>query len=244
LLSKTTNSKPLQHSPLDPVYPSGAEKLLVERITGQQLAANQHPSKLGILCLNVATVVAIEQARRGFPMVTRIVTIGGEQALNPTNVRVFLGTSVREVLKQTNNLIGDTSVRFRLGGPLSGFDLGDLDVPVTATTNSITVENAVTTNIEQPCIRCSACSDVCPVELMPQQLHPFSIKEDSAKLTKLGIHECIECGCCDAVCPSSIPLTHTFRYAKGCTKTTEGAKTRRCKIDSGCVSGSHCRCVG
>jgi len=203
---------------LDPVYPSGAEKLLVERITGQQLAANQHPSKLGILCLNVATVVAIEQARRGFPMVTRIVTIGGEQALNPTNVRVFLGTSVREVLKQTNNLIGDTSVRFRLGGPLSGFDLGDLDVPVTATTNSITVENAVTTNIEQPCIRCSACSDVCPVELMPQQLHPFSIKEDSAKLTKLGIHECIECGCCDAVCPSSIPLTHTFRYAKGLLK--------------------------
>jgi len=220
---------------LDPVYPSGAENLLVERLTGQRLTGNQYPSTLGILCLNVATVVAIEQARKGFPMVTRIVTIGGEQALHPTNVRVFLGTSVREVLKQTNNLISDSSTRVRLGGPLSGFDLSDLDVPVTATTNSITLESVAIKNREQPCIRCSACSDICPVDLMPQQLHPFSIKADSAKIIKLGIYDCIECGCCDAVCPSFIPLTHTFKYAKGLLhlerKQAEAANEARIRFE-------------
>jgi len=66
----------------------------------------------------------------------------------------------------------------------------------------------------QPCIRCSRCSDVCPVNLIPQQLHWHAISDDIDGALHFGLDSCIECGCCDIVCPSSIELTSTFRYAR------------------------------
>jgi len=200
---------------IDPVYPSGAERLLVERLTGQRLSHKQYPSQLGILCLNVSTVLAVEQARLGYAMVSRVITISGDRANNATNVSVQLGTSIGDVLRFSNNSVNPATTRVRLGGPLSGFDISDLSIPVTAMTNSIQLQSNVDRSTEQPCIRCGACSDVCPVNLLPQQLHSFVSHEVTAKIVKLGIHDCIECGCCDAVCPSRIPLTETFRFGKG-----------------------------
>ena len=64
-----------------------------------------------------------------------------------------------------------------MGGPLMGFTLPDLDVPVVKICNCIL---APTTNEMEPaapeeaCIRCSHCADACPAGLLPQQLYWFS----------------------------------------------------------------------
>lgn len=200
---------------LSPIYPSGAERPLIERLTGQCLPPGSPPSQIGVVCINVATALAAWRAQQGHPMVSRIVTVAGEHAAHATNVRVTFGTTVAEVLRQTGNDDMAVKSRVRAGGPLSGFDLHRLDVPVTATTNCITVEPVRQQALPLPCIRCNACSDVCPVKIMPQQLHWFAAKDDLQQSARYRLMDCIECGCCDAVCPSSIPLTQTFRYAKG-----------------------------
>lgn len=73
-------------------------------------------------------------------------------------------------------------------------------------------------NLEQialPCIRCGKCSEVCPVQLLPQQLYWHSRSENLAQAQAYDLSTCIECGRCDIICPSHIPLVHYFREAKG-----------------------------
>ncbi|NND92676.1 MAG: electron transport complex subunit RsxC [Granulosicoccus sp.] len=200
--------------PLAPVYPAGAERQLVERITGQLLFAGERPTHRGILCINVATALAARQSQLGFPMTSRIVTLAGRSVDEPVNVRVRFGTSVAEVLRQTGNKPSLASHQVRTGGPLSGFDLASLEAPVTATTNSIIVQPVQPTVEPLPCIRCDRCSDVCPAGLLPQQLLWYARAEDLAGSRRFGLDSCIECGCCDLVCPSGISLTQTFRHAR------------------------------
>jgi len=73
---------------------------------------------------------------------------------------------------------------------------------------------ARTTAPEVPvaCIRCGQCEDVCPRDLLPQEL--FWFRESRGKLAELDIDRCIECQLCDRTCPSLIPLTAIFKQAK------------------------------
>ena len=206
---------------LDPIYPSGAERPLVERLTVEKMPSDAFPSTLGIVCINVATALATEQARQGIPMVSRVVSIAGDLAVNPIDVRVTFGTSVYDVILKSGNLDHIDNAVIRLGGPLSGYIIQDLSTPITATTNCITLESVVKPEQVHPCIRCGACSDVCPVELLPQQLNAYCLDENTDKAKAFRLNECIECACCDVVCPSNIPLTQTFRFAKGLIREQE-----------------------
>ena len=104
-----------------------------------------------------------------------------------------------------------------MGGPMMGFLLPDDHLPVTKATNCLVV--AQTGEIsppkpEMPCIRCSECSQVCPAQLLPQELLTAASRSDMRALDSLGLEACIECGCCDYVCPSHIPMTARFIAAK------------------------------
>ena len=215
---------PIELVQLSAIYPSGAEKVLVQRLTGEHVRAGVNATDLGILCLNVATVLAAWRAQQGYPMLSRIVTVAGSNAVNPVNVRVRIGTSIAHVLRYTANPPAPDVSRVRAGGPLSGFDLPDSGVPVTATTNCIAIEPLAAPVTSQPCIRCGQCSDVCPVNLIPQQLHWHAVSDDTDGALRFGLSSCIECGCCDVVCPSSIELTSTFRYARTTWREREHQK--------------------
>ncbi|MFK7994886.1 MAG: electron transport complex subunit RsxC [Granulosicoccus sp.] len=212
--SEANSDVPIEFVQLSPIYPSGAEKVLVQRITGKLLAADERASDLGVLCLNVATVVAAWRAQAGYPLISRIVTVAGNKAIKTTNVRVRIGTPVAEVLELTGNATVKNQTRIRVGGPLSGFDLQDLSVPVTATTNCIAIESAALKTEAVACIRCGQCSEVCPVNLIPQQIFWHASADDIDGAHRFGLDNCLECGCCDLVCPSSIELTSLFRYAR------------------------------
>ena len=222
------SSTPVEIALLSAIYPSGAEPVLLQRIFGKLPYAGQRASNQGVLCLNVATVFAAWQAQSGYPLLSRIVTIAGEHANNPTNVRVRFGTSCSHVLQQTDNLsrhsANNQKIRVRAGGPLSGFDLKSLTAPITATTNCISVESTSQNSTASACIRCSQCSDVCPVDLLPQQLFWHASSDDLPGAMHYGLDSCIECGCCDVVCPSCIELTSSFRYARSAWKDQQQQK--------------------
>lgn len=90
-------------------------------------------------------------------------------------------------------------------------------MPVIKTTNCIlamTRDDAPAQRPVMPCIRCGACADACPVNLLPQQLYWHAHAKDLDKVQEYDLFDCIECGCCSYVCPSNIPLVHYYRYAK------------------------------
>lgn len=98
-----------------------------------------------------------------------------------------------------------------------GFPLPWLDVPVVKITNCLLAPSVTEMGApqeEKSCIRCSACADACPADLLPQQLYWFSKGQQHDKATAHHIADCIECGACAWVCPSNIPLVQYFRQEK------------------------------
>ena len=199
-------------------YPSGAEAPLVRLITGQRLNTGERASERGIVCINVATAQACGDAVRGMALSRRIVTVTGRAIDAPCNVQVRFGTSVSHVLEALALPVGDRRYRLRAGGALSGFDLPHANVPITATTNCVSIDPFTSQPTERACIRCGACADVCPVELLPQQLLRHARTDNDRQLQRFDLERCITCGCCDLVCPSHIPLTDTFRAARSAVR--------------------------
>ncbi|TXR39847.1 electron transport complex subunit RsxC [Ectopseudomonas mendocina] len=198
-------------------YPSGGEKQLIQILTGVEVPSGGLPADIGILCQNVGTCVAIHDAvLLGKPLISRITTLTGEALARPGNVEALIGTPVGELLAFAGL---DTSKLNRLimGGPMMGFTLPSLDVPLIKTSNCLLASTAAELPPPppaMPCIRCGECAEACPASLLPQQLHFFALGQEHEQLKAHNLFDCIECGACAYVCPSSIPLVQYYRAAK------------------------------
>lgn len=198
-------------------YPSGGEKQLIQLLTNKEVPNGRRPADIGIVMQNVGTAFAIAQAvLDDHPLLSRIVTVAGDTLNQPQNVLALLGTPVSALLDACG-FQSQPQQRVIMGGPMMGFTLPDLSVPVVKTTNCIlapTAQELPAASTEMDCIRCSACADACPASLLPQQLLWYSKAKDSDKLQEYNLADCIECGACAYVCPSEIPLVQYYRVAK------------------------------
>jgi electron transport complex protein RnfC len=205
-------------------YPSGSAKQLIEIVTGQQVPRGKHLTELGMVMLNVGTVFAIKEAIiDGTPLLSRIVTMTGDALQKKGNARVRIGTPIQYLLNKYE-YISKPLQKLIIGGPLMGFTLSHSDVPVTKICNCIlapTSQEMPEPPPEMPCIRCGECAQVCPVELLPQQLLWYSKSKDEKKLAEYNLSSCIECGACAFVCPSHIPLVQYYRVAKAEIRNTQ-----------------------
>ncbi len=200
--------------PLPPIYPQGAEKILIYNITGRIVEEGQLPSDQGVIVLNVSTTAFLEQYfRTGMPLVTRSLTVDGDTIGKPCNVTVPIGTPIREVLtfaecdfEKTERLIG--------GGPMMGGCLPDFDLPVTKVNNAILAFTEAKPIRTTACIRCGRCIQACPMKLMPTAMEQAYRKRDKEKLQALHLSQCMLCGCCSYVCPANRPLSESHRLAK------------------------------
>ncbi|HKK57591.1 electron transport complex subunit RsxC [Marinobacter sp.] len=199
-------------------YPSGGEKQLIQILTGMEVPSGGIPADIGVMCQNTGTAIAVSRAiHQGEPLISRVVTVTGRAVSSPGTFDVLLGTPVEHLLAQTG-LDSQQLHRLILGGPMMGYTLETPGVPVVKTTNCLiaaTAEELPAPPPEQPCIRCGMCAEVCPMELLPQQLFWHSRAGELEKAEHLNLFDCIECGACSYVCPSSIPLVQYYRAAKG-----------------------------
>ena len=67
----------------------------------------------------------------------------------------------------------------------------------------------------EPCIRCAACVNVCPMGLEPFLLSTLSRLKQYDEAEQEKIANCIECGSCSYICPSSRPILDFIRVGKG-----------------------------
>ncbi|WP_312920828.1 electron transport complex subunit RsxC [Stutzerimonas nitrititolerans] len=199
-------------------YPSGGEKQLIQILTGEEVPSGGLPADIGMLCQNVGTCVAVHDAvLLGKPLISRITTLTGEALARPMNVEALIGTPVAELLAFAG-LDESKLNRLIMGGPMMGFTLPSMDVPLIKTTNCLlasTLAELPPPPPALPCIRCGECAEVCPASLLPQQLHFFALGQEHDQLKAYNLFDCIECGACAYVCPSSIPLVQYYRAAKG-----------------------------
>uniref|UniRef100_UPI0004748426 electron transport complex subunit RsxC n=1 Tax=Moritella dasanensis TaxID=428031 RepID=UPI0004748426 len=198
-------------------YPNGGEKQLIKMLTGKEISKGQIPAQSGIVMQNVGTIYAVKQAiidRQ--PLLSRIVTLTGKAFPQPRNVQALIGTPIKALLDEFD-CNENQAAAIIYGGPMMGFTLPHAQFSLTKTGNCILTP--VKDEIPQvreadACIRCGECAEVCPVDLLPQQLHWYSQAKDVKKLADYNLMDCIECGACSYVCPSQIPLVHQYRIAK------------------------------
>ena len=194
-------------------YPQGAEKMLIKRALGRQVPSGGLPLDVGVIVSNVSTVKAISDAvLRGMPLVERVVTVTGPKIKKPGNFIVKIGTPVKELVEYCGGLTDEDYI-IKLGGPMMGFEISDLNVPVIKGTNGVI---AIEPEISQPaeCIRCGRCVDVCPMELLPLYFPQYAGTENWQGVKDLGVRDCMECGCCDYICSAKIPIRDTIKYGK------------------------------
>jgi electron transport complex protein RnfC len=200
------------------IYPTGGEKQLIQVLSGIKIPAQALPAEYGFLCQNVGTAYAVYQAiEQGLPLTERLITITGSGIQQPKNIRAKIGTPIKHLIAQCGGYTQDVQ-RLIMGGPMMGVALGSDDIAITKASNCILALTATDLSNQQatlPCIRCGACADVCPEQLLPQQLYWYSRSGQTEQCQDYQLFDCIECGCCDIVCPSHIPLVQTFRASKG-----------------------------
>ena len=198
-------------------YPSGASDQLVQVLTGLEIPQGKRTIEMGIVMHNIGTVYAVKRAIiDDEPLIERVVTLTGDKIRNKGNVWARLGTPIIHLLEQVDYQ-ADARFPVFLGGPMTGFILPSLQSPITKTANCIIAPDHfeyAPPEPERSCIRCSSCSDACPVGLLPQQLYWFARSEDHEKSNEYHLEACIECGICAYVCPSYIPLIQYFRQEK------------------------------
>ena len=96
-------------------------------------------SRRKLLVSNVGTCVALANAvLRERPLTHRVVTVTGGGIREPKNVLAPIGVTYREVIEFCGGMTEDAE-RVVAGGPMMGFTLGFLDVPVTKGTSGVTV---------------------------------------------------------------------------------------------------------
>jgi electron transport complex protein RnfC len=202
---------------LPTIYPQGSEKQLIKVVTGKEVPSNGLPLHIGIVMHNVGTAYAVYRAiEHREPLISRYVTVAGDAVKQPRNLEVLFGTSVLDLLDECGADLGDID-RIIMGGPMMGFALHTVNTSVIKTANCILATTAVATPRAQPampCIRCGACMDTCPANLLPQQLYWYAHAKDFHRIQEYNLFDCIECGCCSYVCPSHIPLVQYYRFAK------------------------------
>jgi electron transport complex protein RnfC len=209
------------------IYPSGGEDQLVQLVCNREVPSAGLPSDVGCLVQNVGTAAAVHDWIVGQePLISRITTVAGDGIKKPTNVRARIGTTIADIVATTGGY-AERADHLIIGGPMTGKSISTDRVPLVKATNSIlAVLKTSFTGRELACIRCGDCAAVCPVQLLPQQLYWHARGDNEQKLREFGLIDCIECGCCDLVCPSHIPLTESFRIAKGRIQELADEKAR------------------
>ena len=198
-------------------YPQGGEKMLIQRVLGRMVPSGKLPADVGAVVCNISTVKAISDAiQKGMPLIERVTTVTGPYIPNPGNFIVKVGTNAADLVAACGGITaGDVTIK--AGGPMMGFIQKDVNFPIMKGSNGIIAVDTVH-SVEQPCIKCGRCMDVCPMQLEPLHFAKFADTENWEGFKLHNVMDCMECRCCETICSSKIPLLSKIRAGKAAVR--------------------------
>lgn len=217
LIELTKNVDGISIVSLKVQYPQGGEKQLIKATVNREVPSGKLPIEVGCVVQNVGTAFSVYEAvQKNKPLFERVVTVTGKAIRKPSNFLARIGTPIQNLIDAAEGL-PENSRKIINGGPMMGKAVTSLEVPVVKGSSGILImpEEESARKTESACIRCSKCTNVCPMGLEPFLLSKASKvgKYDLAEDEK--IMDCIECGSCQYACPASIPLLDYLRLGKG-----------------------------
>ncbi len=225
LRSMTKDMPNISVAALKTKYPQGSERQLIYAVTNRQINSSMLPADAGCIVNNVDTVIAVNEAvREGLPLIYRIVTVTGDAIKEPCNFRVRTGTKYKDLIEAAGGYKCKPE-KIISGGPMMGFALFDLDVPVTKTSSALLCMSTDEVRKWEPsaCINCGRCVDVCPSRLVPSLLADHAAHFNEEEFLALYGMECVECGSCSYVCPAKRQLVQMIKTMR----RTQLAKRRK-----------------
>lgn len=210
---KTAGEDNIEVKVLKTKYPQGGERSLIYATTGRSINSSMLPADAGCIVHNIDTIFSIYMAViEGKPLTKRIVTVTGDGVKEPGNFYVWLGMNYRQLLDAAGGVVGEPE-KYISGGPMMGFAMYSLDVPVCKGSSSLLVmqKDEVSQVESSACIRCGKCGEVCPSHLMPAKLAGFAHRNDESSFVKFDGMECVMCGSCSYICPAKRPLTQQIK---------------------------------
>lgn len=213
--------------PLRVKYPEGSEKQLIEAVIGREVPSGGLPISVGAIVQNVATALAVSDAvRYGLPLMSRVITVTGPSVKRPGNYRVPIGTDIRSLIDIAGGVPSDVG-KIILGGPMMGKAVVSIDAPTIKGVSGILMLPVSMSRRRdpEPCIRCGACVDACPMGLEPYLLATLSRFDRWDDCESNKVMNCIECGSCSYICPAARPILDYIRLGKN--KVGAAIKARR-----------------
>ncbi len=216
LQKASENESGIEIASLETKYPQGDEKRIIDAITKRAVPKGGLPMDVGVIVNNVGTAYSVAVAiKTGMPLIERVVTVTGMAVNETSNLMVRIGTSFKDIINACGGYKGELE-KLVMGGPMMGFAQYTDEVPAIKGTSGILAlsKEEASVPLQEQCIRCAKCVDVCPVNLQPLIMNSLTLHERFDELEQQNIWSCIECGACSFICPSKISLVHTFKMAK------------------------------
>ncbi|HPO05265.1 MAG TPA: electron transport complex subunit RsxC, partial [Bacillota bacterium] len=200
---------------LKPMYPQGAERVIIYETTGRVVPPGKLPADSGVIVSNVSSIVAIQRyIKTGMPLVSKRITVDGTAIKNPKNVEVLIGTPINKLVEFCGGY-RRVPKKIIMGGPMMGRTIYDDGIAVIKNNNAILAFDQDWAEFpkETACINCGRCVKACPMMLMPTTIFKAYDRRDVEALQKLNVTLCMECGSCSYVCPAKKQLSFINRLA-------------------------------
>ncbi|MBR1549735.1 MAG: electron transport complex subunit RsxC [Bacteroidales bacterium] len=213
--------------PLKVKYPQGAEKQLINAVTGRKVPSGKLPIDVGCVVSNLGTAFSVYEAiQKNKPLIENILTVTGKKLPSQHNYVVRIGTTYNDIIKHSIGELPATTGKVISGGTMMGKAVVNLDAPTVKGNSSVLVmdEGEARRSPETACIRCGKCMHACPMGLEP---YLFSSLVKNGRIEEAKEHnilDCIECGCCFFSCPANKPLTDEIRLGKNRVRAMMAAK--------------------
>ncbi len=178
-------------------YPAGYEKLLIRSILKKNVPVGFIPAKLGILVLNVQTVLSVYEAVRFNKKADmKYITISDLRTGNAAVAKVNTGYPVMEAIQK---VYPDKGSVFTGGGIMQARMAEDTDI-IGRDTNLIAAAEMPRYKESPLCSKCGACVSVCPQGLLVNRIADMADRGDYKQAEKFSPELCISCGLCSYMC--------------------------------------------
>jgi electron transport complex protein RnfC len=166
--------------------------------------------------VDVLTIARVADAvLKGVPPLDVLVQVSAPSQWIHSFIRVREGMLLKDALDHISAAPKDPA-RVITRGPLLGYAMYDLNVPLIQQTEAVIFQGAgdFAPYKNEPCINCGFCVRSCPMRLFPNELSRECEYGRFEEAEGKDLFRCIECGICSFVCPVRRPMVHLIRFGK------------------------------